>query len=72
MLLHEKTIVPHFIPSCGFITMYIAEDFINSYCSKNLTYYASIMLNAFRDLCSCYAQNYAGIIGLGLIKLISC
>ena len=31
----------------------------------NLSYYASNMLNAFRDLL--YVQNYAGIIGLGLM-----
>ena len=29
---------------------------------------ASIMLNAFRDL-QYYAQNYAGIIGLGLLHM---
>ena len=31
----------------------------------NLSHYASIMLDAFKDLL--YAQNYAGMIGLGLV-----
>ena len=34
----------------------------------NASYYASIMLNAFKDVY--YAQNYAGIIGLGLCMAI--
>ena len=33
---------------------------------KPLSYYASIMLNAFKDLRNYMAQNYVGIIGLGL------
>ena len=33
-------------------------------CAGNLTYYASIMLDAFHAY---YAQNYAGIIGTSLI-----
>ena len=32
----------------------------------NLSYYASIMLDAFKDLAIYYAQIHAGIIGLGL------
>ena len=32
----------------------------------NSTYYAGIMLDAFNNLAIYYAQNYAGIIGLGL------
>ena len=32
----------------------------------NLSYYASIMHNAFKDLLF-YAQNYANIIGLGIL-----
>ena len=31
----------------------------------NLSYYVSVMLDAFKDLSISYAQNYAGIIGLG-------
>ena len=35
-----------------------------------LSYYASITLDAFKDLASYYAQNYAGIIGLGLASIL--
>ena len=32
----------------------------------NLSYYANIKFDSFKDLAMYYAQNYAGIIGLGL------
>ena len=59
MLLRRR--VPHFIPSCGFITTYITEDFIK-------IVFLRIMLVLCLMLSETYCvQNYADIIGLGLI-----
>ena len=60
-MLTEK-LVPHFVLSCGLIT--ITNVFIKTV--LNHSHYASSMLDAFRDLLHIYAQNYADIIGLGL------
>ena len=50
----------HFVPSYGLITI------SHTFSLRLFYYYASVMLNAFRDLLS---SKYAGIIGLGLMTI---
>ena len=59
-----RKLVPRFIPSCGFITIIITEDFIKSV-FKNLPIMLALCLMLSETY---YAQNYAGIIGLGLVS----
>ena len=42
----SRNLVPHFVPSCGLITT--SQNFIKI--ALKSSYYASIMLDAFRDL----------------------
>ena len=56
----RRTLVLHYVLSCGLITT-SQNFFIKLMLFYNLSYYASSMLSD-----TYYAQNYAGIIGMGL------
>ena len=60
--MHGVTLIIKYF-CCNFPLMYIA---MYGYQAKSFLLYASIILDAFKDLLN-YAQNYTGIIGLGLV-----